>query len=464
MGYGGGLSGEGGLRHPSGRASQVGPSSALLPPVPGASSSPTAGTAAPPAMASGAAGSTALEALVKRVEALEAQARHHGDAISQLEAENKFLKCSILLWDLARVRAHTKPVSVLRHPEPKCWPKKASLLTVMRLEGFERLITHCVTPATRNRRFAGKVGWNKLQKTCRDLRYAPVSLELDPSVRIVPDNFPTIRRAVQNVDKHDPFDQGRVLVRPRAEPYAEQVVIDRRVTLMADPTAAGMPVVHGRVVIDEGASGAVVRGIAVRNTNPRDPWGSAMDVGGARNVLIEACELSSSANDETVLNLHSGCVATVRKNVIRGGEAHGVTGISIEGAATATLAENTISDNDVGVRLQPSATATIRGNLIARNQRGLQLNDSGLEAIVEQGGFGRIMLRNNTFVDNRDGHDDASFLQRLEVLLHPLLRRLSIASMGSEVGLPVEEEDTVTRHCSSSRSTSPAPESPDDAR
>mmetsp|Transcript_101034 Transcript_101034/g.314192 ORF Transcript_101034/g.314192 Transcript_101034/m.314192 type:complete len:480 (-) Transcript_101034:33-1472(-) len=385
--------------------------------------------------------SKSLETLAKRVEALEAQARQHGATIELLRLENKGLKRSVLLWDLARVRAHSKPRSVLEHPEPKCWPQSPSLLTVMRLEGFEKLITHCVTPATRNRRFAGKVGWNKLQKTCRDLRYAPVSLELDPSVRIVPDNFPTIRRAVQNVDKHDPLDQGRVLIRPRPEPYVEQVIVDRRVALMADPTAVAMPVIHGRLCIDEAAGSSVVRGLAVRNTNPRDPWGSAIDISGARGVLVEACELSSSANDETVLNLYGGCIATVRRNTIRGGDAHGVTGISIDGAATATVVENTISDNDVGVRLQPSGTATIRGNLFARNQKGLQLNDSGLEAIVEQGGFGRIMLRNNTFVDNRDGHNDASFLQSLEVLLHPLLRRFSMASMGSEIGLLPEEEE-----------------------
>jgi len=381
--------------------------------------------------------SLALEALAGRLAALEAQVLKHSCVIDHLEAENKELRRSILLWDLAHVRAHTKPVSVLRFPEPQCWPNKASLVTVMRLEGFERLIAHCVTPATRNRRFAGKVGWNKLQKTCRDLRHAPVSLDLDPSVRIVPDNFATIRRAVQNVDKHDRFDRGHILVRARPEPYVERVTLDRRVTLMADPASSTMPVVHGRVCIDEGGTDATVRGIAVRNTNPRDAWGSAVDVSGARNVVIEGCELSSSANDETVLNLHGGCIVTVRKNVVHASEAHGVTGISIDGAANVTVIENTISDNDVGVRLEPSATATIRSNLITKNQKGLQLNDSGLEAIVERGGFGSIMLRNNTFVDNKDGHDDASFQQRLEVLLHPLLRRLSVAS--SEISVQEEE-------------------------
>merc|ERR1711920_344636 len=92
-----------------------------------------------------------------------------------------------------------------------------------------------------------------------------------------------------------------------------------------------------------------------------------------------------------------------------------------------------------GVRLQPSATVTLSANFIARNQKSVQLNDSGIEAIVEQGGFGRISLRNNSYVENRDGHNDASFLQSLEVLLHPLLRRLSLASQtGSEIAMLAE--------------------------
>merc|ERR1712019_282100 len=107
-----------------------------------------------------------------------------------------------------------------------------------------------------------------------------------------------------------------------------------------------MPVIHGSICIEEGAGDSIVRGFSVRNNNTRDPWGSAIGVSGARNVLIERCELSSSANDETVLYLHSGCVANVRKNTIHGCEAHGVTGISVEGASTATVAENTIVDND----------------------------------------------------------------------------------------------------------------------
>lgn len=111
-------------------------------------------------------------------------------------------------------------------------------------------------------------------------------------------------------------------------------------------------------------------------------------------MLIEGCTLSSSASDETVLNLHGGCNVTVRRNAICGGETHGVTGISIDGAATVSVLENSIFDNEVGVKLQPSATVTIQGNSIARNQRGVQLNEEGIEAIVDQGGFGRIMLRN----------------------------------------------------------------------
>merc|ERR1712061_459361 len=104
------------------------------------------------------------------------------------------------------------------------------------------------------------------------------------------------------------------------------------------------------------------------------------------------------------MGLHSGCVATVRKNIIHGGEAHGVTGICIDDGSKVIVAENTISDNNVGMMLQPSATVTIKGNIIARNQKGLQLNDSGIVAIVEKVGFGTIRLSNNTYIENRDGH------------------------------------------------------------
>merc|ERR1719262_1068386 len=121
--------------------------------------------------------------------------------------------------DLNKVKAHSKPISLATRDEPTKPP--ANLLTVVQLEGFENQIAHCISPCTGNRRFAGKVGWNKLQKTCRSLRAVPVPLEMDPSVRIVPDNFPTIRRAIQNVHKHDKLDNAKVVIRPREVPYTE---------------------------------------------------------------------------------------------------------------------------------------------------------------------------------------------------------------------------------------------------
>lgn len=366
-----------------------------------------------------------LEALVDRVAALELLSQQHTTAIGQLREENADLKRRVLETDLARVKAHTKPLSVQHVLGATRW-LEANLLTVARLQGFENLIAHCIIPCTGNRRFAGKVGWNKLQKTCRALRATPVPLEMDPSVRIVPDNFPTIRRAVQNVDKNDKLDNGRIIVRHRASPYTEQIVIDRRVTLLADPDAAQPPLIQGRISLEDGAGGSIIRGFAVSNNNPRDPWGSAIDVSGVRDVLIENCELSSSANDETILNLHSGCLATVRRNTIRGGQAPGVTGISVHAAAVATISENCICDNDVGVRLPPSAKVTLKQNRLERNQKGIQLNEEDIDRIVEQGGFGRLSLQGNTFVENRDGHTDRTFLKSLELLLHPLLRRFSL--------------------------------------
>lgn len=62
------------------------------------------------------------------------------------------------------------------------------------------------------------------------------------------------------------------------KPYAEQLVLDRRVSLIADPDAAESPVIHGRICVAESASRTVLSGFAVRNNNPRDPWGSAIDV------------------------------------------------------------------------------------------------------------------------------------------------------------------------------------------
>jgi parallel beta-helix repeat protein len=373
-------------------------------------------------------------AMMARLRALEFLTAQHAKSIEQLQVENSELKRGVIESDLHKVKAHTKPLS-LAHQITTSPP--ANLLTVVQLEGFENLIAHCISPCTGNRRFAGKVGWNKLQKTCRSLRAVAVSLEMDPAVRIVPDNFPTIRRAIQNIDKHDKLDYGKIVVRPRPGPYTEQIVIDRRVALMADPTQTKKPVIHGRISMDEGARGATVKGFAVSNNNPRDPWGSAIDVNGAKDVHIENCELSSSSNDETVLKL-SNCVATVRKNVICGGQTNGVIGISIHGKASATITDNTIIDNDVGVYLNPTATVRLKANRIERNYKGMQLNEEDIETIVDQGGFGRIMLEDNSFFENRDGRNAESFLKSLELLLHPLLRRASVSSLcsqGSSEGL-----------------------------
>jgi len=383
-----------------------------------------------------------IETLLTRVSALELLSQQHAMSIESLESENKSLKRSILLWELGKIKANSKPVSVRVDPSPQCYPA-ANLLTVARLEGFERQIASCIIPCTGNRRLAGKVGWNKLRKTCRDFRSAPVSLDLDPAVRIVPDNFPTIRRAIQNIDKSDAFDPAWVVVRPRPTPYVEQIVLDRRVILMADPDVAEIPVIHGRISMDEAAGGTIIRGLTIISNNPRDPWGSAIDVSGARDVLVECCELASSANDEAILNLHGRCVATVRKNDIRGGETHGVTGISIDGAANVTVVHNTIAENFVGVKLQASATTKISGNLISKNQRGVLLDEEDFGTIFDQGGFGCIMLKDNAYIDNRDGQDDASFINSLELLLHPLLRRFSVSSeTGSHGG---DEEKAVRR-------------------
>jgi len=364
--------------------------------------------------------------VMERLLLLESTARLHTTEIERLRVENRELKCDMLESVLRNVKARTKPVSLTRQASSMS-STPANLLTVVQLFGFEDQIAQCISPCTGNRRFAGKVGWNKLQKTCRSLHAACVSLEMDPSVRIVPDNFPTIRRAIQNIDKHDQRDHAKVVVRARAAPYTEQIVIDRRVALIADPSSTEKPVIHGRISIEEGAGGTVVEGFAVSNNNPRDPWGSAIDVNGTNGVQIENCELSSSANDETVLKL-CNCDATVRKNVISGGQTHGVTGISIHGKATATICSNIIIDNHVGVYLNPTATVRLTQNRIERNHKGVQFNEEDIETIVEQGGFGRIHLRQNTFIDNRDGQSDKAFLKSLELLLHPLLRHMSVAS------------------------------------
>lgn len=375
-----------------------------------------------------------LEAFENRLLALEELVQEQAGVVGGLRAENRELKRSVLQLELQAVRAHSKPLSA--QSDPQSCPD-ANLQTVVRLEGFERLIAHCVAPCTGNRRFAGKVAWGKLQKTCRDLRYTRVPMELDPSIRIVPDNFPTIRRAVQNIDKNDAHDRARVVVRPKAEAYVEQITLDRRVTLLADPSSAESPVIHGRICIGAGAAGSIVRGFAVQNNNPRDPWGSAMDVASAHDVLIEECNLSSTANDEPVLNVHGGCKVTLRRNTINGWETQGVIGVSVDGQTTASMLENTIVDNSVGIRLQPSVKVTMKGNTIARNQKAIQLNEEGLESLVE-GGFGRITLKNNVYTENRDGLDDATFSKSLEILLHPLLRRMSLKS--DQGGSTTEDE------------------------
>jgi len=367
----------------------------------------------------------ALHQLQRRLTMLESTVQDHASMFEAFRLENRDLKNQIMAMELFRIKARTKPASMLQSADQPGWPKDANLVTVVTLEGFERQIASKVTPCTGNRRLAGKVCWNKLQKTCRALYSAPVSQELDPCIRIVPDNFPTIRRAVQNIDKGDALDRAHILVRPRKAEYAEHIVIDRRVRLIADPNANQAPVIHGRICITDSAAGSVLQGFTVRNNNPRDPWGSALDISGANNVLIEGCELSSSSNDEVVLRLHDGCAVTVRRNVISGCNTQGVTGISIESAAMASLLENNVNDCNVGIQLQPSATVNIKKNVIARNQRGIQLDGDDIEAILAQEGFGHIMLRNNQFVNNGDGQDDTTFLKSLELLWHPLLRRKS---------------------------------------
>jgi len=380
-----------------------------------------------------------IESVSDRLHSLELLSVYHTTVIEQLQLENEELKCGMVEANLHKVKARSKPVSLARQAAKEALrgSPPANLLTVVQLEGFENQIAHCISPCSGNRRFAGKAGWNKLQKTCRALRAVIIPLEMDPSVRIVPDNFPTIRRAIQNIDKHDKLDHAKIIVRPRPGSYTEQIVIDRRVALMADPEAVQKPVIHGRISIEEGGGGTIVTGLAVINNNPQDPWGSAIDVNGAKDVLIENCKLSSSANDETVLKL-TNCIATVRKNVICGGQTNGVTGISVHGKASATISENSITDNHVGVYLNPTATVRLMLNCIERNHRGVQLNEEDIETIVEQGGFGRIMLRENSFVDNRDGRNDEAFLKSLELLLHPLLRRHSIGC-APELGVAPED-------------------------
>lgn len=194
-------------------------------------------------------------------------------------------------------------------------------------------------------------------------------------------------------------------------------------SLVADPEARTMPEIQGRISIDQGGGNAFIKGFAVRNNNPRDPWGSTVEVCGARNVHIEGCQLLSSGDDETVLLLHGGCSATICRNLVQGGSASGATGVSVEGSSTVTFHENTVSDHNVGFMLQPSVTAMIVDNVISRNQKSIMLSEEGMDAIVDHGGFGRVKLLRNTFTDNRDGHNDASFLKTLELLLHPLLHR-----------------------------------------
>eukprot|EP00427_Karlodinium_veneficum_P006848 CAMPEP_0169177352 /NCGR_PEP_ID=MMETSP1015-20121227/66460_1 /TAXON_ID=342587 /ORGANISM="Karlodinium micrum, Strain CCMP2283" /LENGTH=339 /DNA_ID=CAMNT_0009252125 /DNA_START=84 /DNA_END=1103 /DNA_ORIENTATION=+ len=326
---------------------------------------------------------------------MESMMQQHEASIATLQEENRELKKYMLESALAKVKAHSRPVSMTARSAIECSPR-ANLLTVVQLEGFEHQIAESISPCTGNRRFAGKVGWNKLQKTCRALRAVVVPLEMDPSVRIVPDNFSTIRRAIQNIDKSDRIDRATIIVRHRAVPYTEQIVIDRRVAL-------------------------------------------TIHINGARNVVIENCELSSSANDETVLKLCS-CEAIVRKNFIQGGQTHGVIGISIEGRTRATVSENTITNNSTGVYLNPTATVKLKNNHIERNHRGVQINEEDIETMHE-GGFGQIMLKKNLFKDNRDGQDDETFSKSLELFLHPMLRRHSKESTASSFTAELSTKD-----------------------
>lgn len=386
-----------------------------------------------------------LGRLNDRVAALECLVQSNTTTINALKESNESLKLNVLLWQLGQVKAHSKPVSALKEQlrEEITSPgaPRPNLLTVLRLEGFEKHIAACITPDTGNRRFAGKVGWNKLQKTCRDLRHYPVSLELDPSIRVVPDNFPTIRRALQNIDPNDHHDFAKIVVRARPEPYVEKINIDRKVVLSAaDPEhenksmeALKKPVIHGRICINKGADGTVLRGITVSNNNPRDPWGSALDICGAEDVVVEDCDLSCDADDEVVVNLRSHCIATVQRNQISGGRtAQGITGVNIDDATTVRVIENSITCTELALYILPSATSTIAGNMVTKNKNSIRLNEDGIETIVDKGGFGRIMLCNNVYDNNQDCTTDTVFLKSLEVLLHPLLRR---RSMSSELGL-----------------------------
>merc|ERR1712167_402780 len=104
------------------------------------------------------------------------------------------------------------------------------------------------------------------------------------------------------------------------------------------------PIIQGRISIEEGAHGAVIRGFQVTNNNARDPWGSAMDIQGATDVLVENCELTSMVDDETVVSLRGRCAATVRGNQIRGNGENGVTGVYIDAAATVNAVSNVIEN------------------------------------------------------------------------------------------------------------------------
>lgn len=379
-----------------------------------------------------------LNRLNVRITALERLVQSSSSTISALKESNESLKNNVLLWQLGQVKAQSKPVSVLKEQQrdesTSPGAPKPNLLTVLQLEGFDRHIVAWITPDTGNRRFAGKAGWNKLQKTCRTLRHYQVSLELDPSVRVVPDNFPTIRRAVQNIDPNDQYDFAKIVVRPCPEPYVEKIDIDRKVFLSSPHPQNGddatmKPLISGRLSISPGADGTVIRRLAVAHSNPLDPWGSALDICGAEDVVIEDCELSCEAHDEVVVNLRSHCIATVQRNRISGGNSsQGITGVNIDDATTVRVIENTITCTELALSILPSAIVTIAGNTITKNKTSIRLDEDGIETIVDKGGFGRIMLRNNVFEENQDVMTDITFLKSLEVLLHPLLRQRSMSS------------------------------------
>ena len=202
------------------------------------------------------------------------------------------------------------------------------------------------------------------------------SVKAEPTTIIVPDNYPTIQKAINAASPGD-------IIYVRADTYYENAIVNKTIQLIGENRETTIIDGGGLTVVAVTADDVAIQNFTIRNGFSEGESGIRIENG--KKIQLQDIKVT---NNFYGLSLHNSSGNTISSNTI----INNCDGIILSDSSNNILSENNITANErFGVDLSVSSNNTIyRNSIMFNNYEGLTLYESFYNAI-----FGNNIVNNS---------------------------------------------------------------------